>query len=1073
MKKITLALGMLGCLLVHGQRLNWTNLTPYGIAQNAAQNAWHSGRAMDVVDYQDGSVLVGSEMGGVWWANQNGESACLTDNLDDPDINAIERGPDGEHHIYFATNANLYESRGPRLASPVRIPLPMGAKFVKDIAILNGARRIIIGCDNGVFWSGIPNPLQVVRSYTWRQAIAAAAGGSVFSLSAKSTGSAWQAAEQPTSEAITNRRMAVVSRSPIYRDIFWIAPDGTVKSSWNVLGESWAGHTFAVTRAGTASPNSEIVAVARSSGQIDLFYLGNSGELKTAWWNEGANRWNDATILPTVTLRASSALAAVSRSASSLDLFGVGPTGRLVHTQWTESLGWRLMASPAAAEATSANTPITAVARAANKLDLFWLDSEQRLKTASWSENPAPTWGASVLILNFDRVAESGGIAAVARNPSHLDLLWVSVTGQLMTSYWDESLPEGWRGHEYSLTARDVVATDARVTLLARHPLQLDAFWKGRDGAVHTNWWYAYSPNSFAAQTGPLGSLDAIGGQLYASSAMDDEITLYSVTNAGNARCQRWTTDNGNVLVGYLKGLPQAVQKGTFSAGELQISPFTLSGGDGVYSTASVSLSKYGTAGYVAIANPNRPNLLNSIYKSTDFGNVWTQTRYVINGSTNALQVDLGGQGDGRNNTIAVSPIDNDFVYIGFVGLFVSRQGGNTWDFVGSDHVHADIARVVFGSYDKSWKTSYFCTDGGLSATTTQNASFQSGYDRRLSTLQCYSTDPIRQSAGTMSLSPTTDGLIVVGLQDNGDKWTVAGGDQWSQLCGGDGGFTCFTPTGECIYRGGLDGGHNFGRATWRAGRLEAAGVVPVVRPFGTETDLQDAGIVTLASPITWGPSARRIEGLAWKLKYLYTLESPTASTPWRFGGEVALTLASPADWIAAVDYDRSGSAIVGTNRGQILKYDPMTGIASPMAIDLNGVGDITRYIVTRIHMVSASLGYAVLTPGFEGNGGQLLKFNGTTWGKLLISVPGIGEIPDERIFGLDIDHTVAEKTILLSTDDMIYMSRNGGMSWTQERTGLPTRAHLADVRFVSWPTRGRKFLVSTFGRGVWITNAP
>jgi hypothetical protein len=54
-----------------------------------------------------------------------------------------------------------------------------------------------------------------------------------------------------------------------------------------------------------------------------------------------------------------------------------------------------------------------------------------------------------------------------------------------------------------------------------------------------------------------------------------------------------------------------------------------------------------------------------------------------------------------------------------------------------------------------------------------------------------------------------------------------------------------------------------------------------------------------------------------------------------------------------------------------------------------------------------------------------------------------------------------------------VFLSSNASapaasVSWTEESTGLPTRAHLADFQFVLNPDGTKTLFLSTFGRSVW-----
>ena len=212
----------------------WKLAVPKSIEVNSATKAWQSGRVQDVIDFADGSVLIGTNSGDIWWASKTGESRPLSD-WEDPDITSVERGPFGQFHVYVSSTRGLYENQSAQLDGFQRINMPQGPSIVRDIGILRGAWRIVIGCDNGLFWSAVPPP-GAPRVYNWQQATGTGATTAIRSVSTRSAGAFWSNIEDPTNHRLANREIAVISRGPVNRDVFWISSSGDVMTTWNVLG---------------------------------------------------------------------------------------------------------------------------------------------------------------------------------------------------------------------------------------------------------------------------------------------------------------------------------------------------------------------------------------------------------------------------------------------------------------------------------------------------------------------------------------------------------------------------------------------------------------------------------------------------------------------------------------------------------------------------------------------------------------------------------------------------------------------------------------------------------------------
>jgi hypothetical protein len=78
-----------------------------------------------------------------------------------------------------------------------------------------------------------------------------------------------------------------------------------------------------------------------------------------------------------------------------------------------------------------------------------------------------------------------GAVAAVARNPDHLDLFVTGNDGRIYTAWWDSATSWAtWFPFDAGFT-KGVSA----VAAVARNPDHLDLFVTGNDGRIYTAWW--------------------------------------------------------------------------------------------------------------------------------------------------------------------------------------------------------------------------------------------------------------------------------------------------------------------------------------------------------------------------------------------------------------------------------------------------------------------------------------------------------------------------------------------------------------------------------------------------------
>lgn len=1077
--------------LTLSQNLRWQLAVPKAIQINPEINAWHSGRVQDMVDFSDGSVIVGTNGGGIWWANKAGESRPLSDSWDDPDITSVERGPFSQSHIYVSTASNLYENQSPALDDFQLINKPPGTSIVRDIGILHGAWRIVVACNNGLFWSDIPRP-GAPRQYNWRIATGSGAASYLRTVSTRSTGARWWAPAAPTAERLlSNPEMATVSRSPANRDVFWIGSRGDVMSAWNVLGYGWTGQTFSTTGPGMAHTTSRLAVIARGEWHLDVFFVGPDGELRTTWWDNADGNWqaHTYTILGAGSARPGGGITAIARTPDTIDLIWTAPDRSIKHVGWSGG-AWTTPALVTLPGGAAATTRIAAVSRSSDVLNVFWITASGEVRTNWWQQGNDRSWRNVYTIPSLGPASIRGGISAAARDQNKLDLIWVTADGRLMTTYWNQSGPEQWVGHAYALTAQNAVSTEGNVALIARNPLQLDVFWQAVDGTVRTNWWNGLTAPSFSSQSYRLGSNGIAIRNVVVTGSSPEDMSVYTVAIDGSLVVNRWTSDNGIVLAGVLGANTTPLFRGTFSGNNLVLSAPTLSGGDGNYSSASVSISKYGTAAYAAVANPvgfrdpatgvtTNSLPLKYVFRSDNLGETWISLPTLVSnlnmndGSPGTLQGIAQGQGFDWNNTIAASPVNNDVAYLGWVQLFATVNGGQSWQRLWNQHLHTDIAKVTFGEFDRSSQTVFFNTDGGLSATFDQNQTFYSRYNERLATLQCYTTDSARQFDGTLGVSYQTRNLIVAGLQDNGNVWAIHG-DSWKGLDGGDGGYFTFIRTGHALRR---MMNSPFKRAEWNGSALVDQGEVTIARSkpglMNPPTTL-NGGFAIVNAPLSWDAFGARIHGFGWTGVDIYSLWNPSGVMGWRWEYENSIPMAA-GEFIAAGGSANGQVSFYATSLGRIFSYDRRTNTVSRNTVDTTGIPNAADYGINRLTILSDTLGYALLNRWRNGvSEGYVLRFDGTRWAPLLGGTLDGAPLPIERHWSLEADWTMSPATLLLTTDDKVYLSQDReGRTWRNQSDGLPQRAHLADLRFVVFPGGIKRFYVSTFGRSVWFTEAP
>jgi hypothetical protein len=207
--------------------LHWNQYSNYGIQDlldDPNGNIWRAGHVNDVLELDsNGTIAVGAETGGVWQITPTG-FAISVDDWDNPDVQAMAHGPDGRFHVFAACSrtgdlpqqkSTLYESDASQttLVAPwreIQLQNPLhniGDTNIADIwnmAVSLSMRRVILACDNGIFWS--PIPMSKNDPYNFKKATGApdipqaVLDGSFYGLAIAST--AAESALSPVADTI-------------------------------------------------------------------------------------------------------------------------------------------------------------------------------------------------------------------------------------------------------------------------------------------------------------------------------------------------------------------------------------------------------------------------------------------------------------------------------------------------------------------------------------------------------------------------------------------------------------------------------------------------------------------------------------------------------------------------------------------------------------------------------------------------------------------------------------------------------------------------------------------------------
>ena len=175
-------------------------------------------------------------------------------------------------------------------------------------------------------------------------------------------------------------------------------------------------------------------------------------------------------------------------------------------------------------------------------------------------------------------------------------------------------------------------------------------------------------------------------------------------------------------------------------------------------------------------------------FRSTDGGATWTplglRSKTPVNPNPDAPNMNLMGGQAFYNQMLLVDPNDpnRNTVYIGGqLSSAKSVDGGNTWTILADwlalfkmPYVHADYHSAAMSPVTKQL---FFGTDGGVFVSNDGGATWDDGKNEGIVTELAYS----------IAVSPNNPQFTIIGTQDNGTFSRVANTNIWEQTLGGDG----------------------------------------------------------------------------------------------------------------------------------------------------------------------------------------------------------------------------------------------------------------------------------------------
>jgi hypothetical protein len=298
-------------------------------------------------------------------------------------------------------------------------------------------------------------------------------------------------------------------------EVWWFAPgDGVHGAFWYDDGKGWRGPYQQPGPVGPASAGG-IAAASRIATSMETWWIGADLSVRGDFWYDDGNGWQpyrDAVAAPTVAAP-TTGMAALSRIDTSMEIWWIGLGGTVQGAYWYQDQNnnaWQryTLTNPGTA---SDQSGVAAVSRIPAAMEIWWVGPHGSVEGAYWyATDPDPQWRRYQLAPDGS-AAQSHGIAAVSRKPTNMDVVWITPDGGVKGAYWNEG--DVWQPYPAAVADAASASLDGGLAAVSRGATGLEVWWIGPDGSVQgAAWTDSAGWHRYADPVAPKGSAATTSG---------------------------------------------------------------------------------------------------------------------------------------------------------------------------------------------------------------------------------------------------------------------------------------------------------------------------------------------------------------------------------------------------------------------------------------------------------------------------------------------------------------------------------------------------------------------------------
>jgi hypothetical protein len=257
------------------------------------------------------------------------------------------------------------------------------------------------------------------------------------------------------SRASTNLDVFLISSDGNVYDTYWYAGTGWTGSPFNVTtatcyDSAFSASTNSAPCIGSGVMGGGIASVSLNPWNVNVFYVGNDGGIWNSWW-AGSN-WSTWEIFgPSSPFQQGSgvappggSIAATARSSGNIDVFYVDTAGNLWTSSWQNGGGWASWKIPAPAAGLGVpGAAISAVARQPGAIDVIFEGAASSGNGIEWATYEYPSaWQFETIPMTAGQTPNQQGanaVSIVAPTSFSLQAFYLNTQGNLATMTWADT----------------------------------------------------------------------------------------------------------------------------------------------------------------------------------------------------------------------------------------------------------------------------------------------------------------------------------------------------------------------------------------------------------------------------------------------------------------------------------------------------------------------------------------------------------------------------------------------------------------------------------------------------------